>query len=590
MAVARSTQEPVRSSTYSLQFSRIFSYNPGFLAPVHTLLTIPGDSLGISINTSIDTLPVETPAYTRFRGQIRYFWTDLRAYIPELAQDLFQLDPTAVSLPVALPPCIPVSYTEEAGTKITTTDVIGNRVVAPSCLSNFLGYPVGMVVPLADAASFSSWEEVTSQLYKTLGDRFQSLLPWVTYLHTYYKYYMNPQEPIYRFLMTDPDEILPKPIIVDFDGKKLGSLLTNATQGRFYTDSLGNPSSSPRFHDVSKVNVSNTSGFATISDLPIQQVSVFRVPFGGLAILPYLPSVNECFISGESAAKIDAATTVDASASFTISDLLAKDKIRKYLSLGYFGASGYSDWVYAQFAVKPQKGFSSPQYLGGSEFLVSFSQVVAQSAEGLGELGGKGSGNGRTKYRRFAFDSYGVFQVMFDIRPILNYSQGMDEQFTFDKLSDLPSYEMAGIPWEPLRRRTLSSIQAPFTNPTNRLTFNSTYYGKSDSQFTRTGGYFDSTVVGYRPAWTAYRSAFNRSLGLLAPDQSLETWTQNRLYETGTDSRFYGDVSMFSTYIDPSFMNSVFVDAAPTASNFIVYMDFDIDFRRPLSNNAVPTF
>lgn len=580
MAAPSTTQAPVHSSTYSLECDRVFAINPGFLAPVYTMATIPGDSLGISSTVAIDTLPAITPAYTRFRAQLRYFWTDIRAYLPELAADIVSLHAEKVQLPIAPVPAvqaIPLSG-GSSGTHFNAD--ISTYAVAPNSLLNFLYYPAGTVVPY-NSSSVASDTDFYEALLASFEPYAQSLLPFMTYVHTYYRYYMNPQEPQYAFYARSSGSD-GTPLVYTYSGNILAQILSNGLRG-FHYQSAGNaPQSAPVWGPAS---AAITYG----NMLPLYPRG-FGTPYGGLAILPYLPSVNESWINPSSVQTINAMTQLDLTTSLSINDILAKDKLRKYLSLGLFGASGYLSWVYSQFAVHPVRGFASPQYLGGSEFLVSFSDVLGTSADNLGERGGQGNGRGSTPYRRYALDSYGIFQVMFDIRPILNYSQGMDEQFTFSKLSDLPSYEMSSIPWEPLRRRTLCCLPSVYAQSSGPSYVTGFYKGQQLSDSSLRGTLFDSDVVGYRTAWTPYRSAYNRAIGYFEPGQDLDAWTTNRKYLYRTSTTTDTTTLDVSTYINSGGVNDVFVDQDPQASNFMVYIRLNIDLRRNLNSNAVPTF
>lgn len=573
MAQPQTTQSPVHASTYSLEFDRVFALGPGLLAPVYSMLTIPGDSLGLRTVAAIDTLPAATPAYARFRAQLRYFWTDIRAYLPTLSADIVSVNPQSISLPVAPPPYV-IYPPSGSGSTSFNGDILKSSV-RPNSLYNFLYAPVGSVIPLSNEGSPTS-EAITRYFTTRASGRLQSLFPFMTYIHTYYKYYMNPQEPQLRYSVVSTGNSLRTETVT---AKSLASLLENALRGYHYASLDGTPSATAAVHFKR-----STTPYAIGSLSPLYEAG-FGVENGGLAILPYLPSVNECWISSSAVSSISAATSLSTSPS--IDELLAKDKLRRYLSLGFFGAAGYRDWVKAQFAVTPIKGLCNPQYLGGTEFLVSFSDVLGTASDNLGERGGQGAGSGSGSYRRYAFDSYGIFQVMFDIRPILNYSQGIDEQFTFQKLSDLPSYEMSSIPWEPLRRRTLSCValnrgqSAPGyvsgTSVTNDAAIESL-------------DFFNRTVIGYRVAWTPYRSAFNRAIGHFEFGQNLDSWTLNRKYIYAADSSNITDTSDFSTYTNPAGSNEVFVDQSPLAPNFMVYIRFNMDLRRPLTSNAVPSF
>lgn len=609
---------PVHSTTYPLEFDRIFSYNPGFLAPVYSFLTLPGDSVGLSIRAAVDTLPVESPAYTRFRAQLRYFWTDLRAYIPALAQDIYSLNPESVELPVAPPPVFvgtANSGGESAPKPANSPAYIPyafarDAAIAPSSLLNFIYYPAHSGLPYYAQAA-GSGDLYIAHAYNKYKDFLPSMLPFLTYLHTYYRYYMNPQNPIYRSIVgtNKGTSILSdyEVAISDVSGDTLSRVLLNATTGKFYTDSSDNATSSVNFIQ----RAGSFTDWQSISDWPAFYANSFNQAFSGLAILPYLPSVNECWINGASVNRLTTATTLNSS-SLTVGDILAKDKLRKYISLGIFGAANYREWVNAQFDVMPVKGFNSPQYMGGDEYLISFSDVIAQSAEGLGERGGKGGGSGKVGYRRYFFDSYGVFQVLFDCRPILNYSAGVDTQWLFSNLSELPSYEMSSIPWEPLRRGTLSGRIYPQAALINGSALVPVIYANVQSTSAAGSGQsgnlnnwnlYDDGVVGYRPAWTPYRSAYNRAIGLLAENEGLSTWTMNRSYFTIPDSyvpdglsegaggfRAYTPYYDYTSYISPQLMNSLFVDQDIQAQNMIVYLKFNMDIRRRLSNDAVPTF
>lgn len=582
MAITETKQASVRRTTFPLHFSRIFSTTPGVLVPVHSFVTIPDDSLSLATRVAIDTLPVETPAYTKFRAQIRYFWTDFRAYIPELMQDVYGLDPTKVSLPV-MPAPLKSHDPLPTSDYYINADSLASGGVAPSSLLNHLGLPVGAQVVISSKGSYNSTHQA---IFAAWSDRLPSMFPVICYYHAYYKYYMNPQQPLLR-MITGRKETGRDYVYYELPGDNLATRILNATKGLFYETSLHVPQREPYAEQIMPTPESLAG--VTFGSMPSLYTDTFSVPYGGLAILPYLPSVLESWMDSTRVDKVREASVLDTSNGLSLDSLIAKDKLRKYLSLGLFGNAGYESWVYAQFGVRPTKNISSPQYMGGSDFMINFSTVVAQSADGLGELGGKGDGSGVTSQRKYFFDSYGIFQVLFDVRPILNYSEGLDEQMTFNALSSLPSYETSGLPFEVLRARSLSALPRIYSLPNGQGVQGVPILGSDLSLPAGTvEGFFDNGPIGYQVAWTPYRSFQNRSFGLLSPGQSLESWTQNRRYSRNgivTGSKFDA-----STYIRLEDMNSIFVDRAYDAANFIVSVTFDGSLARALSNDAVPTF
>lgn len=502
-------------------------------------------------------------------------------------QDVYGLDPTKVSLPV-LPAPLKSHNPLLNSDRYVNSEFLVSGGVAPSSLLNHMGLPVGAQVPISTKGSYNQTHQA---IFAAWSDRLPSMLPVICYYHTYYKYYMNPQQPLLR-MITGRKETGRDYVYYELPGDNLATRILNATKGLFYETSDHVPQREPYVQQITP-SPESVEG-VTFGSMPSLYTDTFSVPYGGLAILPYLPSVLECWMDATRVDKVREASVLDVSNGLSLDALIAKDKLRKYLSLGLFGNAGYESWVYAQFGVRPTKNISSPQYMGGSDFMINFSTVVAQSADGLGELGGKGDGSGVTSQRKYFFDSYGIFQVLFDVRPILNYSEGLDEQMTFNTLSSLPSYETSGLPFEVLRARSLCALPRvyPVPGPGGPSTAPVEAVPILGPDLSLPGGtvegFFDNRPIGYQVAWTPYRSFQNRSIGLLAPGQSLETWTQNRRYSR--NAIVTGANFDTSTYIRLEDMNSIFVDRAYDAANFIVSVTFDGSLARALSNDAVPTF
>lgn len=498
--------------------------------------------------------------FSAFRSRISWFWLSWRAVSPALHYNSGSIDPRTVFLPRYVPVSTTLKY--DASYNLIHNGVRQAYSIAPSNLLNYLYYSPNTFLGVLEGTD-SEGRSAPDAADLSLFDEYlgRNGVPYFMYHSVFYHWFANWQEGKYYVV----NDLSANPSVSKRSYYRPGSL----EDLRKWLLAVG----------LNTDESINLRTFAVGNTPP--PVVIQNAVLGGLYLCTHVPDALTAYISKASQQSIQQAARVAVTdGSFSIDSFIQIERIKKYLELGFLGASGYRDWVYAQFGVTPPADCGVPSCLGFSDLYVNFKTIVSTSSDGLGDLASRGMGQERTPLRRFNFTEYGTLMAFHTLVPIVSYSPAYSIEDAGRTLSDYGAPALQNIAWQPLLRSQLRQVPDLEHNDTSvAVKFR--------------GNAFHSEVIGYQPSWSTYMTDYPVSYGDLDPRGTLSHWLLNRPFgnlqplAAGTNS--YTDSFNPSTYVFPTDYNVPFVDNAPTAKNFFVQVRLDIRARRPFSKKAIPT-
>lgn len=569
----------VGRSNRNLSTTITFSTQPGVITPFWHRVTRPGDRWRVSAAQGIETLPLQSPLLSTFRSRIAFFWLSWRALNPNIHFNSGSVDPRTVAFPYYHrnpslragdgPDSFGNIYRNSSGIHVGRATVPARSITFPSSLENYLYYDAGTVHWIANETDTASAFYVP-QYIKT----FQvSAAPLLTYLFTVYHWYTNWQ-------MTDMSFIS----YVDSSTTNLTGIgdphIETISQANF-SDYLLSQGLNRTPGLVNTTLQNSTSGTHPSFD-NFYLTMGFGV-YGGLFLCPYASDYLSSYTSVANRNAVASAGTIDVSSgSFSIDTFIGTGRIKKYLELGFFGASGFRDWVYSQFAVTPSPDLGVPSCLGFSDLYMNFSAVVATSQEGLGDLGGRGQASGSMKRRKWNFTEFGTLIGIHTLVPIVSYDNPELLEDRVQYLSDLASPALDRVAWQPLLRRQLgTALNYDYTRIFDLTASDWTV----DSQ----NWIHLDQVIGYQPAWSEYTADVSRTYGTVSSHGSLSHWMLHRAYYVSDDASTSAATFTAKDVVIPWLYNRPFVDTSRTSGNFIVQIKLDILCARAIGKNPIPS-
>lgn len=519
------------------------------IVPFYHTTTLPGDKFFVKMSQGIETLPLQSPLYSTFRSRVAVFWLSWRAVSPKLHFNSGSIDPRSVMLPQFLP--TPRRSNAAFSFKPdSSTGLYPDHVIAPQSLLNFLYYPTQF--PLVSLGTEANPNTADTAAYEAIA--YRCGIPYFMYQSVFYHWYANWQASSAPVLISSP----------------LNS--TSYGFGSIDLDLIRQWLMKVALNDSTPLNLAEDTPYL---DNP---VTYARIPYGGLLCCTHTPDMLTAYISTASRTAIQQSSRIDTSSgSFSIDAFISTERIKKYLELGFFGASGYRDWVYAQFGVTPPADCGVPSCLAFTDMYVDFQTIVANSAEGLGDLASRGRAFKKAPLHRFNFTEYGTLMLMHTLVPRVSYAPSLFLPDQIKALADLPSPATQNIAWQPILQAQMSML------PTVTLPSSADPLALPNNQVLR-------SVVGYQPAWSEYMADVDRSYGVLEPDQNLSHWLLGRSFRRYSTNGTIEQVAFDpSTYVLPTDYMVPFVDNSTSATNFFVQIRLQIRARRSLSKKAIPT-
>lgn len=583
---------------------RRMSIPPCVGVPVYTRTTIPGSRWRIKAAAMLRTQSLDSPVFGNLSFRLSYYWLSWSAVIPKLRNPVYAIDSANIRIPRMFIPYSNDVLGELGHTDITTSSAkvnpgIGKEYAIQRCVHsgsiiNYFGIPTGFV-PLGTEdqipAGTSKYLVPHLILPPPTGQTTEAI-PYFMYYAIFYHHKANLQAPYFYFLGRRDGASLSTIEVLQYSIAELQRYIDVATSALSSSSNYGPLS---MMGDSSNEDTKDQAGrFCPLFDMKDYNGRMLLCRNGGLWCSPAKPDYNNKYVSRANAARVSKMGKVKiteemsgSSSYFTIDQLIIARALRKYNALGAYRQGTFSDWLYAQYEVHPRDSIMAPVFLCRDTMRINFNTLLANSAEGLGELGGTGSGLDHFGQHRFSFDNYGTIMAIAEIIPDLTYFQGrFDEDLRF--LSDIPA---AALDTNDLVPTPLSEMVGTFygavsdgqNTETLFMPVLSTGFGSSQNPYL--------TTQGYRPRFMRWKTDVDRTFGDIAG--SLSYWTFNRPYgynpfdpqdvlSTKRDDNGTLRLPSNFDYVLPGFVNRVFSDTSNASQNFILELAFDITCRLPL--------
>lgn len=523
------TVKPPKQSNHDLSRKVRTTMAPGVLYPMLVMPVISGDKVKISMESLIKTYPALSPIMGSFKLQADFYFSPLSLYNQRLHHnsDLSIVAPSGTRQLPDEP--FPVIYLPNV-----LNSTYENWSVSPDSLLAYLGFPSGYRDCSANLAT------------QTEASRPYNAIPLLMYYDIVRNYYANRQE-------------LNVPVInqLPWSGAKPYSEVALSYLDRLYTSGLtGNIGSSVI-----------ASGGGTIKSL---LVNTANSRLGGLALRSYLPDFKNVILSNSLASAVGNAASISTTGnSFTVDQFNLASKLYKVYTLSQLAGNRFSEWLRAQYAVKPDIRVDMPTFIGSTSTDVVFEDVVATADTGvsggvggvLGSLAGRGRGYADGKSHYFVADQPGYIMCMVSLIPRVDYFQSIERYLLDVQLSDLFVNNLNGLGLQDVLMadiNAVSSVTSTWSSSTNPFTVS---YGK-------------------QPAWIHLMTAVNRLFGDFT-ESSLRGWTLSRVFDANGATP--------SSYIQPDLYNYAFADTSILAENFLAQFAFTIFKRSNVSKRMQPT-
>lgn len=387
-------------SRFNLSHRKLFDLRYGEIVPAFAKFILPGDVWKIGANTLIRYQPMLSPTLTRSWARMRYFFVPLRL-VEEHIEEVITGSKNGKLINTQLPVC---------------KDVFGNvndsdyHVYKWSILDYF-GLPVGDYKNTHKNASMMA-QYWLKAYYRCIFDYYidENLTHNSDNFDTFCSKFLDSGKHMYpQFARLHKDYFtssLPwqlKGITPTFDFPGAHADFFDAVGNGTYEGSIG-------------VTPNNTIGNDT--DYHISN--------------KVLAALNKNTIEG---------------VSFDMDDIRAlAAQTRVFERLARCG-SRYTEYLHSNFGTAPADGtLQRAQYLGGWTQPIVTTEVVQTggSTDGsVGTLRGHGISNAGNKIRPFVAKEFGVILGLMDVMPELQYTQGIDREFTYKSRFDFfnPSFQ-----------------------------------------------------------------------------------------------------------------------------------------------------
>lgn len=300
----------------------------------------------------------------------------------------------------------------------------------------------------------------------------------------------------------------------------------------------------------------------------------YNLPMQGLICKTYQNDIFNTWLSKEFIEGVDSiaeVTKIDTSQGLYMDSLNLAEKVYNMMCQIAISGGTWEDWQEATYGVRAIRRAETPIYCGGQSAVISFDEVVSNSATDisgdpapLGTLGGRGKlSNHRGGKVVIKAREPGVVMAIVSLTPLDPvYVQG-NKWFNTELYSP-----------DDFHKPALDSIG---------------FQDLIGEQMSWTDTYFDQGAwhrrsYGKLPAWMNYMTSVGRAAGDFADDRGKSFMVLSRTYDIKSD----GSIADFTAYIDPKKFNYMFAYADRDAQNFWVQIYFDVKARRKMSAKLIP--
>lgn len=392
-------------SRFNLSFRKLFDLRFGEIVVAFAKFILPGDIWKIGANTLIRYQPMLSPTFTRSWARMRYFFVPLRL-VEEHIEEIITGSKNGKLINTQLPVC-----------KDVFGDVIDSDYhVYKWSILDYFGLPVGDYKNTHTNASMMA-QYWLKAYYRCIFDYYidENLTANSDDFDTFCSKHLDSGSHMYPqfarlhkdyFTSSLPWQLKGTTPTFDFPDAYVD-----------FSDAVVNPSSSSNFVDVQ------------VTESKFQPSSEFHTGSSKESLIRALNTNNLRNV----AFNMDDIRTLSA-------------QTRVFERLARCG-SRYTEYLHSNFGTAPADGtLQRAQYLGGWTQPIVTTEVVQTggSSDGsVGTLRGHGISNAGNKIRPFVAKEFGVLLGLMDIMPELQYTQGIDREFTYKSRFDFfnPSFQ-----------------------------------------------------------------------------------------------------------------------------------------------------
>lgn len=315
------------------------------------------------------------------------------------------------------------------------------------------------------------------------------------------------------------------------------------------------------------------------STIPVSEYTAvskvgYNFPMQGLICKTYQNDIFNTWLSKEFIEGVDSiaeVTKIDTTNGLYMDALNLAEKVYNMKCQIAISGGTWEDWQEATYGVRAIRRAETPIYCGGQSAVISFDEVVSNSATDilgdpapLGTLGGRGKmSNHQGGKVVIKAREPGIVMAILSLTPLDPvYVQGNKwfntELFSPDDYHK-PALDAIGF-------QDLIGEQMSWTD---------TYFDE---------GMWKRRSYGKLPAWMNYMTSVGRAAGDFADDSGKSFMVLSRTYDINSD----GSIADFTAYIDPKKFNYMFAYADRDAQNFWIQVYFDVKARRKMSAKLIP--
>lgn len=287
----------------------------------------------------------------------------------------------------------------------------------------------------------------------------------------------------------------------------------------------------------------------------------------GLMLKTYQNDIFNCWLSTEFVDLINNISSVatDENGAFNIDSFILAKKVYNMLNRIAISGGTYEDWQEANWGEDAIQRAESPIYIGGMSCDIEFEEIVSTASteeQPLATLGGKGIMNNKKGGSIiYKCQEPCIIMGILSITPRVDYHQGNKWYMTnLDNMDNLHKPGLDGTGFQ-------------------NLIANNVHWKASRNQ-----------ALAKQPAWIEYTTAVNEVFGQFAkdeefdPEDNLSQMVLRRNYEVNEQ----GQITDFTTYIDPSKFNYAFAVNDLKSENFWIQLGFKCESRRKMAATEIP--
>lgn len=618
----------------SLYKQATFSVGP--LYPILTIDTLPDDWLKIRTVAALESLPMLGPVRGRWKLSFDYYfepWSNLYGYMDNNSKRSTEeiLDELLWTFPIGGVSGSSYDVYSEYNDKFNLYDFVSSAFInGKASLLDFLGVPVGYFGVLR--------KDEHNVLY--LENKPYNASGLLTYLDVVRNYYVNNQEKTIPFIVSNYGHYHRPVAGEEIEIPKYSGVYHRMSLSYLddYFMTLRYVSRNGILSDGQSI-IPDCSDYAAYSEPGISG-SVYKVghllqvaqqrfnhsgynvlhdaPHCGLFLRTYRMDLLRGIMNNDVGKYKSIVDT--SSGGFDVTTLMFANKLQTLINRVDITGGRFTDWIRTRWGVKPNIEVDRPVYLGSHSTWLDTLDVVAtasgnsgdtssdNSSSNLGQQVSYGQGQlgaGNQRPIICSMNQYGTLQCIMSLVPDVVYSQGFELNTTKTKFADLfdPAFNQLG--YQDVYREELSAF--PSVSPLS-----------DGKEYQILANVDMSTSVGKRVAWSEYMASLPRAHGDFAYGESLDWWTNGRMYTTEDTTSI--DIDAISTeindlfpvstskdglsmamrvlrkcgnfdsttYVYPHLFNGIFASTDALSLNWIISVRFDIEANRALGKRLMP--